>query len=357
MILYELHVGTFSGEGSGAADHPGTFRQVVDRHLDHLVELGVNTVELLPVNEFAASLSWGYNPASQYAIANAYGSPDDLKEVTDTLSLKSIVTAEQLPNDPALTRSTDNGGAGLDSQWNDAFHDALRDALNAAAFGDPDMGRLAAGMNHFDFGGVRAINYIESHDEVAVHGRAVRAADGADPHSHWAYGRGKVAYGLVMLTAGMPMILQGQEFMEDRPFGDTTAHRIQWDYRDLYADYFLACRDLTWLRRRTPALRANAGQNIFHVNESANVVAWHRWNEPGQDLVIVACLNNNDLENYCLGMPLNGDWIELLNTDTAAYGGRNHGNGGSINANDSPPAFPAPLRLRHPAPHEPSGVR
>lgn len=442
MILYELHVGTFSGEGDGASGHPSTFSDAVDRHLDHLVELGVNVVELMPLTEFAGDLSWGYNPASQYAIETAYGDPDelkrlvdrchragiavildvvynhmgasdlagnvldydggeiyfypvgngfrdtpwgprpdfgirevrdylgqtvrywleeyhmdgfrldgtafvdvntdgwrllrDVKEITDTISQKAVVTAEHLPNNPAVTTSISSGGAGLDSQWNDAFHDSLRDALNAAGFGDPDMNRLASGMNHFAFGGVKAINYIESHDEVAVHGRAVEAADSSNPHSEWAYGRGKLAYGLVMFTAGMPMLLQGQEWMEDRRFGDATQHRIQWSYKQRYGDYFLACRDMTWLRRRAPALRADSSQNVFHVNDGANVVAWHRWRGSGEDLVIIASLNNNDLVNYCLGMPLNGPWIELLNTDAAVYGGRNHGNGGTVTAGGGP---------------------
>lgn len=439
MIVYELHVGTFSGQDDGVDGHPATFRDVIDAHLDHLVELGVNVVQLMPVNEFAADLSWGYNPVSQFAIESIYGNPDDLKylvdrchqaglgvivdvvfnhmgasdlagnlleydgdeiyfyptgngfretpwgprpnysiravrdylgesirhwlreyrmdgfrldgtdyikvntdgwrllrdikEITDTVTPKAVVIAEQLPNDAAVTRSIDAGGAGLDSQWNDAFHDALREALGEAAFGDPDVARLGAGMNHLDFGGVKAVNYIESHDEVAVHGRAVRAADNTNPHSEWAYGRGKLAYGLVMFTAGIPMILQGQEWMEDRTFGDAPQHRIQWSYKQQYADYFLACRDMTWLRRRSPALRADAGQNVFHVNDGANVIAWHRWNGPGDDLVIVANFNNEDLENYCLGMPMSGDWLELINTDAALYGGRNHGNGGSVTSN------------------------
>jgi len=136
-----------------------------------------------------------------------------------------------------------------------------------------------------------------------------------------------------MFTAGMPMLLQGQEFMEDRPFGDTTAHRIQWPYKTNFANYHLACRDMTWLRRRSPALRGNASQNIFHVNEQANVIAWHRWTASGDDLVIVASFNNSAFDSYCVGMPLSGEWLELFNSDAAGYGGQNRGNGGRITAN------------------------
>jgi hypothetical protein len=136
-----------------------------------------------------------------------------------------------------------------------------------------------------------------------------------------------------MFAAGLPMLLHGQEFMEDRAFGDTTAHRIQWPYKTNYADYFLACRDMTWLRRRSTALRGDADQNIFHVNEAGNVVAWHRWNQSGDDLIIVASFNNSVFDSYCVGLPLGGDWLELFNSDAAIYGGDNRGNGGRITAN------------------------
>ena len=438
MIIYELHVGTFTGGGDGVEHHPGRFRDVVDNHLDHLVELGITAIELMPLMEFSGELSWGYNPSFQFAPESSYGSPDDLKYLVDrchqrgiavlldvvynhmgasdlagnlldfdgeelyfypegngyretpwgprpdygraevrqylrdsvrmwleeyhvdglridgtdfikvnaegwsllqdiagtvdTISLKAIVIAEQLPNDPAVTVPVAAGGAGLDSQWNDLFHDNLRNALGAAAFGDPDMGALAAGMNHFAFGGVRAVNYIESHDEVAVHGRVTRVADDGDPTSAWARGRGKLCWGLVMFTAGIPMVLQGQELLESRPFGDTRDHNIRWDRRERYADYFLACRDMTRLRGSLPALRADGRQNVFHVNDEGNVIAWQRWTSSGEDVVIIASFNNEDFPEYCLGMPRGGQWHEIFNSDSELYGGRNRGNAGRISA-------------------------
>ena len=176
---------------------------------------------------------------------------------------KAFVSAEQLPNDPSITVPTEFGGAGLDSQWNDLFHDHLREALNATSFGDPNMGRLVQGMNHFDFGGTLAINYIESHDEAANHGRAVKVADNQNPHSEYAYGRGKLSYGLVMFTSGVPMILQGQEFMEDKNFTDSQDGKLQWDYKEKYNDYYQACKDMTWIRRSAPALRSNKAIRIY----------------------------------------------------------------------------------------------
>ncbi|MFQ5491995.1 MAG: alpha-amylase family glycosyl hydrolase [Phycisphaerae bacterium] len=89
MVVYELHVGTFSGRGDGL-NRMGLYRDVVDQHLDHLLRLGVNVVELMPVAEFDGFNSWGYNPANQWGVEESYGSPDDLKYLIDTLHQNGI---------------------------------------------------------------------------------------------------------------------------------------------------------------------------------------------------------------------------------------------------------------------------
>jgi maltooligosyltrehalose trehalohydrolase len=73
-VLYELHVGTFTAEG--------TFDAAIDR-LDHLVELGVDLVELLPVNAFNGEYNWGYDGVCWYAPHEEYGGPDGLKRLVD----------------------------------------------------------------------------------------------------------------------------------------------------------------------------------------------------------------------------------------------------------------------------------
>ncbi|HET7482845.1 MAG TPA: malto-oligosyltrehalose trehalohydrolase [Actinomycetota bacterium] len=69
-IFYELHIGTFTPEG--------TFDAAIGR-LDHLVDLGVTAVELMPVAEFSGDHGWGYDGVDLFAPHHAYGGPDGLK--------------------------------------------------------------------------------------------------------------------------------------------------------------------------------------------------------------------------------------------------------------------------------------
>jgi maltooligosyltrehalose trehalohydrolase len=74
LVFYELHVGTFTREG--------TFRAVIDR-LPALADLGVSAIELMPVADFAGDRNWGYDGVALFAPARAYGRPDDLRALVD----------------------------------------------------------------------------------------------------------------------------------------------------------------------------------------------------------------------------------------------------------------------------------
>lgn len=80
-VLYELHIGTFTPEG--------TFDAAIDR-LDHLVDLGVDLVELLPVNAFNGEHNWGYDGVCWYAPHEPYGGPDGLKRFVDAAHSRGL---------------------------------------------------------------------------------------------------------------------------------------------------------------------------------------------------------------------------------------------------------------------------
>ena len=80
-VLYELHVGTFTPEG--------TFEAAIAR-LDHLVDLGVDAVELMPVAEFSGDRGWGYDGVDLFAPHHAYGGPAGLKALVDACHHRGI---------------------------------------------------------------------------------------------------------------------------------------------------------------------------------------------------------------------------------------------------------------------------
>ncbi len=85
LVIYEMHVGTFNAE----AWVPSTFDQAIEK-LDHLVNLGVNAVQVMPIAEFAGDKSWGYNPADPYAIESGLGGPDAFKRFVKACAQRGI---------------------------------------------------------------------------------------------------------------------------------------------------------------------------------------------------------------------------------------------------------------------------
>lgn len=81
MIIYELHVGTFTAEG--------TFKAIISR-LSDLAELGVNAIEIMPVAQFSGDRNWGYDGVYPYAVQNSYGRPEDLKQLVDEAHQQGI---------------------------------------------------------------------------------------------------------------------------------------------------------------------------------------------------------------------------------------------------------------------------
>ena len=80
-VLYELHVGTFTAEG--------TLDSAVSR-LDHLVDLGVDVVELMPIAAFDGRWNWGYDGVAPYAVHDAYGGPAALQRFVDACHARGL---------------------------------------------------------------------------------------------------------------------------------------------------------------------------------------------------------------------------------------------------------------------------
>jgi maltooligosyltrehalose trehalohydrolase len=81
MVIYEIHTGTFTPEG--------TFESVIPR-LGELAELGINAIELMPVAQFPGDRNWGYDGVFPFSVQNTYGGPEGLKTLVDACHGKGI---------------------------------------------------------------------------------------------------------------------------------------------------------------------------------------------------------------------------------------------------------------------------
>jgi maltooligosyltrehalose trehalohydrolase len=81
MVMYEIHVGSFTPEG--------TFEAIIHR-LNDLKDLGINAIELMPVAQFPGERNWGYDGTYLFAIQNSYGGPENLKQLVNECHKKDM---------------------------------------------------------------------------------------------------------------------------------------------------------------------------------------------------------------------------------------------------------------------------
>ena len=329
-ILYELHVGTFTPEGTLAA---------AAGRIGYLRDLGITAVELMPVAQFPGRRNWGYDGVYPFAVQNSYGGPRALQEFIDAchasgvavvldvvynhlgpegnylrdfgpyftdryrtpwgpavnfdgphsggvrrffienalywisqfhidalrldavhgifdqsaypfleeladevhelgaaLGRKVYLIAESNLNDPRLVRSKAHGGFGLDAQWNDDFHHALRTVLTgdragyycdfgsveqiAQAYRDgfvyagqfSEFRQRPHGRAHEEIPGTQFVVFDANHDQVGNRMLGERLSSLTTLEDQ------KLAAGAVLLSPFVPLLFMGEEYGETAPF-------------------------------------------------------------------------------------------------------------------------------------------
>ena len=271
-------------------------------------------------------------------IRNVHGRDDDSEsDLPDGWSLMQWVNkeirkynppaftiAEDLQNNPYMTRDQKDGGAGFSTQWAAPFVHSVRAALIGAEDAYRDMDAvLNAILHRYYLNAFERVIYTESHDEVS-NGKA-RIAEEVDPGkaSSWAAKKKSTLGAVLVFTApGIPMIFQGQEFLEDDWFHDQDP--IDWKKKDRFVGILQLYKDLISLRLnhggRTKGL---TGQevDVYHVSQDDKIIAWHRWESggPHDSVVIVANFSSHPHEDYVIDLPATGEWTVRFNSDSRYY--------------------------------------
>ncbi len=184
-VIYELHIGCFTREG--------TFRAAIDR-LDELVALGVTAIELMPVADFPGRRGWGYDGVLLYAPESSYGRPDDLKQLVAAAHARGLMVLLDV-----VYNHFGPGGNYLHAYAGEAFFDpAVSTPWGAAiAFDGPQRRTVRDFFIHnalywieeFHLDGLRIDAVHAMHDPSALHfadelAQRVRRAVGDSRHVH-----------------------------------------------------------------------------------------------------------------------------------------------------------------------------
>lgn len=235
-----------------------------------------------------------------------------------------ISIAEDLCLNPWLTKTTGEGGAGFGSQWDNSFANDIRNTIVAQNDEDRDMETVKNQIAKQIDGDVYSrVIYTESHDEISDGKARIPEEIWPGNVDNWfSIKRSVLGAALVFTSTGIPMIFQGQEFLEDRWFQDRDP--LDWNLAEKYSGLRELYTSLIALRRNLAGTtKGLSGQNteIYHVNNNEKVIAFHRWYNGGSNdsTIVIMNFKNETFENYVIGVPIAGSWKVRFNSDWKGY--------------------------------------
>ncbi|MFQ7900937.1 1,4-alpha-glucan branching protein GlgB [Stutzerimonas degradans] len=354
-------LGDFDGTSLYEYDHPFEgFHQDWDTYIYNLGRTEVHGfmlasalhwlrefhVDALRVDAVASMLYRDYSRKDGEWIPNRHGGRENLEAIDFLRHLNDVVAsetpgalviAEESTAFPGVSKPTSEGGLGFSYKWNMGWmHDTLKyiqeDPVHRRYHHDKmTFGMIYAYSEHF----VLPI----SHDEV-VHGKG--SLIDKMPGDRWQKFANLRAYLSFMWThPGKKLLFMGSEFGQWR----------EWNH-DRELDWFLLeepdhrgaqhlVRDLNRLYRTEPALHQldsdpRGFQWLIGDDRGNSALAWLRRDAEGRPLLVIGNFTPVVREGYRVGVPQEGRWQEIFNSDAQCYGGSNVGNGGGILAEGTP---------------------
>jgi 1,4-alpha-glucan branching enzyme len=298
-------------------------------------------VDALRVDAVASMLYLDYSRAPGEWIPNVHGGRENLDAVAFLQEMNTRVfgdhpgattIAEESTAWPQVSRPVDGGGLGFGYKWNMGW---MHDTLEYMGH-DPVHRRFHHHQMTFGIHYAFSENFVLplSHDEV-VHGKGSLLA--RMPGDRWQkFANLRAYYGFMWTHPGKKLLFMGGEFGQEREWNHD--HSLDWHLlaEPLHARLQACVRDLNRLYRELPALHLRdaepGGFEWLNATDADNsVYAYARFGGADDAPVLVACNFTPVVrENYRLGVPRPGRWIERLNTDSEVYGGSNIGNAGAV---------------------------
>ncbi|MFB9236900.1 1,4-alpha-glucan branching protein GlgB [Plantactinospora siamensis] len=316
-------------------------------------------VDGLRVDAVASMLYLDYSRSEGQWLPNRYGGRENLEAITLLQETNAtvyrhhpgvVMVAEESTAWPGVTRPTSEGGLGFGFKWNMGWmHDTLTYLSKEPVYRKYHHNQLTFSLVY-----AWSENYVLpiSHDEV-VHGKGSLA--GKMPGDTWQrLANVRALLALMWAHPGKQLLFMGCELADDREWSEDRG--LDWyvlhdparaGVQRLVADLNRAYRDspALWSQDTSPA----GFRWVVADDQTNNTVAFIRIALDGSPLVCVANLSAVPREDYRIGLPLAGRWIEVINTDAQVYGGSGVGNLGSVQAESVPwQGLPASVALRVP---------
>ncbi|MFZ4408888.1 MAG: 1,4-alpha-glucan branching protein GlgB [Paracraurococcus sp.] len=304
-------------------------------------------VDGLRVDAVASMLYRDYSRKAGEWVPNRHGGRENLEAVAFLQELNAVIAercpgatmiAEESTAWPGVTRPTRENGLGFHYKWNmgwmhDTLHYIEQDPVNRKYHHDSlTFGLVYAWSEHF----VLPL----SHDEVVYgKGSMLRKMPG-DPWQQFANLRAYL--GFMWTHPGKKLIFMGGEIAQPAEWNHDAA--LAWPLLDdpRHRGIQRLVNDLNAAYRAIPALhRRDASPDGFRWvvgdDRAQSVFAWLRFGADGDPPALVVCnFTPVPRHAYRIGVPSGGTWHEVLNSDAAAYGGSNTGNGGAIGTEPVP---------------------
>ena len=290
-------------------------------------------VDGIRMDAVASMLYLDYGKQDGQWIANIYGGNENLEAIEMMKHLNSIMKkrnpgvltiAEESTAFPKITGELNDGGLGFDLKWNMGFmNDYINYIRNDPYFRSYHHGELTFSMIY---------QYSEkymmpfSHDEV-VHGKATLI--GKMPGSREQKFAGlRLTFAYMMTHPGRKLLFMGQELGEFDEWNEK--RQVQWELKNVpeHAGISRLVKDLNGLYKSCPELHvldddANGFEWINNISANESYITFARKGEKDGEILVVAANFSGVALNLTTGVPKNGKYKEIFNSDSRDYGGTN----------------------------------
>lgn len=235
---------------------------------------------------------------------------------------KVLTIAEDLKGDEFVTNGIAYGGIGYGAQWDSHFVHPVREVLLDTRDDSRDLQKIVDALEYTYSGNVfKRVIYTESHDEVANgKARVPEEIQPGDAESEFAKRRAVLGMVLTLTAPGIPMLFQGQEFIEDEYFQDT--EQLDWGKEVRLSGIRQLVSDV--IKLRTGASGGATGLNgqhldIIHFNPDTKILAFKRGGTEEDQALIILNFRNQEYLGYGIGVDDKQDWKLRINADWKGY--------------------------------------